>query len=378
MIMKMKDRKVEFLQPPFREPFLLSTDDFIRYCADRDLRISRDFLEKYEKAGLLFPAVRVFFPVRQRRQAVSEEIIYQVGEISQMRDVVTTELNGEKIIRCSGQWLTDYKYELPCAHPFRPWDSYGLKVEHSLNQEILGKPARMYYAPEQVFIVDLLKRALSIEIEKVAKVDLAQLKMLISDQYLLNSLFYDAQKTYSDMLAFIEIKASMHLKLFSLRSADYAAMKKLWEDEHLSNHANNALKSLAISEDKIYLLLRALYQRGWNHDPLVESWKLIQEYLPAKLFNKTRGSLLLSFNYYDQAARMEWFLKKTIDLDIERAYAMQFGSRNNRCRRCGKIFEKNPLRKGGRVQITCSKECSELNKYERKRIMRLNNRSTEL
>ena len=41
---------------------LLPTDDFIRYCKDRGLDISRENLEDLERMGILFPIARVTCP----------------------------------------------------------------------------------------------------------------------------------------------------------------------------------------------------------------------------------------------------------------------------------------------------------------------------
>ncbi len=41
---------------------LRPTDDFIRYCKERDLEISRQNLEDLERMGILFPVARVTCP----------------------------------------------------------------------------------------------------------------------------------------------------------------------------------------------------------------------------------------------------------------------------------------------------------------------------
>lgn len=57
----------------FFDKTFLNVDQFIRYCADRNLRVSSENLERLEKLGVFLPLVRLRWPRIKIKLAAKED-----------------------------------------------------------------------------------------------------------------------------------------------------------------------------------------------------------------------------------------------------------------------------------------------------------------
>jgi len=91
---------------------LLPTDRFIRYCRNRDINISEEDLEQFEKLGIFYPVARVRYPkVKVKGEEWSGEVLEQYAHFW-----------FEK--KYAKNWLEEGLLWEPSSEPFQAWETF--------------------------------------------------------------------------------------------------------------------------------------------------------------------------------------------------------------------------------------------------------------
>lgn len=109
---------------------LLRADDFIKYCTERDISVSNEELERFEKLGLFYPFVRVQYPkIKNKIEYVNDGKQYKyLGILKDGEEWLGdtkeeyAQFSFEKDYALS--WFKDgYVWE-PSSRPFQEWKTF--------------------------------------------------------------------------------------------------------------------------------------------------------------------------------------------------------------------------------------------------------------
>lgn len=162
-------------------PFL-STDQFISYCKDRDIRTSREQLEQFEKLGIFYPFARVKYPKIKIKVKYSDNgNRYQDLGILEEDEKWTGDVREEYAHFCfekdyAKNWLEEGLLWEPSSRPFQSWKTF-----YDENED---KQIESFYSVFQCYTLYHLISKMEINAEwwfSYSKEDINKLTSKISD-----------------------------------------------------------------------------------------------------------------------------------------------------------------------------------------------------
>ena len=332
---------------------LRPTDDFIRYCKERDLEISRQNLEDLERMGILFPVARVTCPT----------LTVKIER--------TEDGNGYKelgVLKDGEQWTGETKEEYaifyfekdyaksflehgllwwPSSRPFTPWST---RLDNEGREETIS-----YYSVFQCYLLhEILKRIrLKMNFGQIVLPDAARLSRFqkflhflarkkwgkistFATRQLAASLFQlewhvefcadgitDLKKYRSKDESYVFLCQVLANRYFPHTQSDQRTISVPgrgthipidwdWHDYCRTWNARQVLSEISITpEDCKNLYERLLFQARWI-DPL-ERWYELVEFVSYEQKKKLKGDALLAQSFYAMAQMVRLFYRDITD-----------------------------------------------------------------
>ncbi|MDP3110668.1 MAG: hypothetical protein Q8M71_01015 [Thermodesulfovibrionales bacterium] len=310
-----------FIQCP-----LVSSGDFIRFCKERDIDVSEDDLELYEKIGIFYPIARVEFPKYKEKIEYIENTnsyralgILQEGEVwhGQIREDYGHFWWAQNIAR---EFCKEGLLWSPKDRTFTPWNIF-------YDKELMHRKIESYYSIFQIYPLYMIKKMSSMnlsltwwstydnetinnlvaQIKDVATQTAQMLKGRdnISDeianvcQIISNRYF---PKTQSDRRT-INISYPTHYHDWS-----WGAYCRNWD-------AKKEIIRMGIDEKKIKKYQEIMSSRSRYCDPL-ENWYDLVQFISLEKKKRLKGKSLLAQTFYAMELMLRSFYKNLTGQDL--------------------------------------------------------------
>ena len=107
----------------------LSTDQFVSYCKDRDIRTSREQLEQFEKLGIFYPVARVLYPkIKIKVKYISGNRYQDLGILKEGEewsgDIIEEYAHFWFEKEYAKSWLDEGLLWEPSSRPFQAWKMF--------------------------------------------------------------------------------------------------------------------------------------------------------------------------------------------------------------------------------------------------------------
>jgi hypothetical protein len=267
---------------------LLNSDRFINFLRARDIRVSEEELEHFEKIGFLYPVLRL------RRPLAKEDDETRYGGI----------MNSSWYLK---KYLEAGLVEFPNQKNFRPWNDY---VDENGEENTF-----IYYHPYQVFFIDRFLNLTTIVltssyIESATNAE-KMLKQAKKMHQRIKEAFLNARPKLVKQIGFL-------LQLQNAYQPLYRGILHLtWEEdshERWKNWRENIfspqtlLKDNEISLKEVVELSDYFAIQGHFIDP-VGNWYPLVRLIPFYKKEKLKGKALLAQDYYEIVGILNLFLK---------------------------------------------------------------------
>ncbi|MFA7308850.1 MAG: hypothetical protein WC045_02140 [Patescibacteria group bacterium] len=313
----MKNEKPYNLSAPFREKDLLNVNMFIRHVSDRGITTSRRELAFYQQQGLLTPAIQIVAPA-------GSQIAYGVAG-----------------------WLKRYEVASEAS-------------AHSM----------AFYTPLQIFSLALVQQNRTIKIvdedmeviERFLTNSKTTLLTQIARYHEAFSVINSILTAHEEMITSVSKTAVANPFLLEDENVKVTDFTARWEKDNLRSVASKILQKHNLSPKELENMAVWFAESGFKIDPILYWRPLLSRYFPLKTKEGASGASKFTSDFYETSKILLWLLqgvnKKTPSWDdIYKKYNVRLGRKL--CIICNSTFSP---KKGGREQVTCSKECQKENK----------------
>lgn len=310
-----------FIQCP-----LVSSGDFIRFCKERDIDVSEDDLELYEKIGIFYPIARVEFPKYKEKIEYIENTnsyralgVLQEGEVwhGQIREDYGHFWWAQNIAR---EFCKEGLLWSPKDRTFTRWKSF-------YDKELMHRKIESYYSIFQIYPLYMIKQMSSMNLsltwwstydnETINKL-VAQIKdvatqtvqMLkgkdnISDEIanmcqIISNRYFPG--TQSDRRT-INISYPTHYHDWS-----WGAYCRNWD-------AKKEFLKMGIDEEKIKKYQEIMSARARYRDPL-ENWHDLVQFISLDKKKRLKRDALLAQTFYAMEMMLRLFYKDLTGQDL--------------------------------------------------------------
>src|SRR5574338_646142 len=150
----------------------LTTEEFVKYCAELKVDTDLKELEHYEKIGVMLPVARVVYPeeyikhktlwfVAARKELFKEDEWPDVQRLfdRSRRTKQYADLNDEELIDSFDREMGKNPFLVrPTPENYKPWDSYEISVTYGDGQKSLQSIAEHRYSYWQVHQLYLIQQ----------------------------------------------------------------------------------------------------------------------------------------------------------------------------------------------------------------------------
>ena len=208
------------------DPYIRHTN-FIDYCNANKVDLSENFLEAFEKNGLLYPCVRVLKP----RELLRRECRAANRSTYKIRDEWMPFINLEDRINESHFWqFNEFQEAIKFGHPlerairekhpfvfeprvqkFKTWNRYQVIVEKINGNNRKESRANHYYSPWKIFFVNELNKLNTVKYSLVMR---SKLNFAISGGRLRTSSLNEFSQLFAIITSFSYRRALLEIKYF--------------------------------------------------------------------------------------------------------------------------------------------------------------------
>lgn len=267
---------------------LLNSQRFVDFLRAREIRISREELEHFEKIGFLYPVLRL------KRPKIEEKGKIRYGGISSSSWYLMRYLKTDLL-------------EFPNSTDFRPWSEY--RGKHGEETTFI------YYHPYQVFLIN---RFLSLT------------RITLTSSYLeeatrCEKMFKQAKKMHLEVKnSFLKtrprliMQIGLLLRLQNAYQPDYRGTLHLtWDEKSYERWVDwrrnkfspsEALKGGGISLEGVKELRNYFAAQAHFNDPMA-NWYPLVRLTPFTRKEKMKGKALLARDHYEIVGILNFFLK---------------------------------------------------------------------
>jgi len=301
-------------------PFL-NTDDFIKYCKERNIATSREQLESFEKLGIFYPFIRVQYPrFKSKIEYISDGKHYKI--LGRLKD-------GEKWSGDTKEeyaqfffekeylmnWLKEGCLREPSVHPFQEWktfrDNKGYKqienfysIFQCYNLYALLSSMRINIGAESLLDNDaMIKKmcALAKDTVEYCKKQAGKEDTLLYICQILSNRYYP--QTQTDQRS-----VSISISGFSHHDWDWNEYCRKWD-------AKTILTALKIDINEIKKLQEIVSRTAEFIDPL-EKWYDLVSFVAVNKKKKLKGDALFAQTLYAMEHMLRLYYKDLTDKEL--------------------------------------------------------------
>jgi hypothetical protein len=306
---------------------LLDSDKFVDFLRARDIRVSEEQLEHFEKIGFLYPVLR-------------------------LRRPVTKEDNETRYcgIMSSSWYLKKYLeaglLEFPNQENFRPWSNY---VDKDGEENTF-----IYYHPYQVFLLDRFLNLTTVTLTSSYIENATNAEKMLEQA---KEMYRHVKNAFLNARPKLVEQIGLLLQLQNAYQPSYRGIVHLtWDQNSLEQWENwrvnvfsppAVLKDIGISPKEVTELRDYFAAQGHFVDPMT-SWYSLVRLISFYKKERLKGKALLAQDYYEIVGILNFFLKDLTGeeqpepddiVDGRRGrwkdsyYGMKFDYRNEKIRR---------------------------------------------
>ncbi len=304
----------------------LTTDDFVKFCKERAIDISRERLEKFEELGVFFPIARVGFPIVERKMQTSEN-----GHVTEDHGVLKEgdEWDGEIKLEYARFLFTKEQSRIwyeqkfmwdPTSKPFSPWNSF--------KDNDGNKTAESYYSKFQCYhlskFINLLSVRMNTEefLSPTADNSLKIMKNIAKYATIAINSFKDNIIEHERIPYLCQVLANRYYPLSQTDRRTYRLSRRFpYSDEDWFNlcsnwNADNVLSDLELQVDDIKRFHKDVVIETHFVDPLMD-WYDLLSFISLDKRKKLKGKALYAQTLYSMEFMLRAFYKDLTGLEIK-------------------------------------------------------------